>query len=255
MFTDYIVVVTGAASGIGLDTARQFIENHAIVVGVDCDEKTLKAAADKLGKSYLARLCDISKEDQVTGLAKYVGDTFGRLDVLVNNAGVGRLAGVEYMTEEDFYYHYDINVKGPMLMVTHLLPLLKKSSHASIVNVSSSAARVVQTSHHFLYSTTKSAVLKYSEHLVRDLPPIRINTVLPGWVDTPIYERSGAPRELVEEVFQKALKTIPAGRIAAPEDIANVILFLSSEKASYVNGASIDVNGGLLAGGDWGFLS
>ena len=255
MFKDYVVLITGAASGIGLDTARQFIENHAEVVAVDFDEKTLTAAAEKLGKSYHPQLCDISKEDQVAAVAKYVDDTFGRLDVLVNNAGVGRLAAVEYMREEDFYYHYEVNVKGTMLLVTHCLPLLKKSSHASIVNVSSSAARTVQASHHFLYSTTKAAVLKYTEHLVRDLPGIRANTVLPGWVDTPIYERSGAPRELIEEVFGKALKTIPSGRIAKPEDIANVILFLSSEKASYVNGASVDVNGGLITGGDWGFPS
>ncbi len=253
MFKDYVVLVTGAASGIGLGAATQFIENHADVVAVDFDEKALKAAAAKLGKSYHAQLCDISKADQVAAVSKYVSDTFGRLDVLVNNAGVGRLTGIEYMKEEDFHYHYEINVKGPMLMVTNCLPLLRKSSHASIVNISSTAAVVELGNHHFLYSTTKAAVLKYTKHLARDLRGIRANAIMPGWVDTPIYERAGVPRKMLEEVFQNALKTIPVGRIAVPEDIANVILFLSSEKASYVTGAIIAVDGGQLTSGDWAF--
>jgi NAD(P)-dependent dehydrogenase (short-subunit alcohol dehydrogenase family) len=251
MFKDYVVLVTGAASGIGLGTATQFIENHAAVVAVDYDEKTLTAAAAKMGNDYHARLCDISKKDQVVGVAKYVEDTFGKLDVLVNNAATAQIAAVEHMREEDYYYHYEVNVKGTMLMVTHCLPLLRKSSHASIVNISSTAGVVEHANHHFLYSTSKAAVLKYTRHLTRDLRGIRANTILPGWVDTPIYERSGAPRELVEEIFQKALKTIPVGRIAKPEDIANVILFLSSEKASYVNGATINVDGGLTTSADW----
>jgi len=253
MFKDYIVLVTGAASGIGLGAAAQFIENHAEVVAVDFDEKTLKSAAEKLGKSYHPQLCDISKEDQVAAVAKYVSDTFGRLDVLVNNAGVGRLTAIEYMKEEDFHYHYEINVKGPMLMVTHCLPFLKKSSHASIVNISSTAAAAELSNHHFLYSTTKAAVLKYTKHLARDLRGIRANAILPGWVDTPIYERAGVPREMLEEVFKSVLKTVPVGRIAKPEDIANVILFLSSEKASYVTGAIIPVDGGQLTSADWAF--
>ncbi|MDD3719140.1 MAG: SDR family NAD(P)-dependent oxidoreductase [Actinomycetota bacterium] len=252
-FKGFVVMVTGAASGIGLAVARQFIEEEAVVISPDIDEAGLGKAAAELGDKFIPYTCDISKADKVAGLAAFVRDGYGRLDVLVNNAAMGKLTAIDAMTEEDFYYHYEVDVKGAMLMITSMLPLLRESAYPSIVNMSSSAALVEHVNHHFLYSTAKAAVLKYTMHLARDLPGIRANAILPGWVDTPIYERAGFERSFVEQVYEKAVKHIPAGRIAMPDDIANAILFLCSKKASYVNGAALQVDGGYLTGADWGF--
>ena len=98
----------------------------------------------------------------------------------------------------------------------------------------------------------KAAVEKLTYHQVRDFPGIRANTILPGWIDTPIYERAGLGREQIEAVFANILAKIPCGRIGRPEDIASCILFLSSEKASYINGACVVIDGGYLRGPDWG---
>lgn len=252
-FKDYVVVISGAASGIGLGTARLFVEEGATVISPDIDEEGLKKASAELGERYIGKVCDISRAEKVRALADFVREEFGKLDVLVNNAATGRLTPVEAMTEEDFYYHYEVDVKGTMLMVTNFLPLLKASSNPSIVNISSGAAVVEFFDHHFLYSSAKAAVLKYTKHLARDLKGIRANCIMPGWVDTPIYERAGFERSVVEQVYAKVALQIPAGRIAVPEDIGNVILFLSSEKAAYVNGAIIAVDGGCITGGYWGF--
>ena len=254
MFKGKVVVITGAASGIGLAAARQFVGQGATVVGADLDQPGLEKAQKELGPSFTPKICDVTKEDQVAGLATYVQENQGKLDVLVSNAGSGTLVGLETMQESDFDFHYAINVKGHMFMVKHFIPLLRQAEHPAIVNVSSSAARVEYTQNHFLYSTAKAALLKFTQHLVRDLPGIRANTVLPGWVDTPIYERAGLDQATIKAIYDKALTRIPAGRIGNPDDIANAILFLASEKASYINGASLDINGGLLCNADWGFL-
>jgi NAD(P)-dependent dehydrogenase (short-subunit alcohol dehydrogenase family) len=254
MFTGNAVVITGAASGIGLAATKQFAARGAAVIGADVDQPGLEAAQKEISQGFTPRICDVTKEDSVAALAKYVNDTHGKLDVLVNNAGSGNLVALETMQESDFDFHYAINVKGPMFMVKHCIPLLRKSDHPAIVNVSSSAGRVEHTQNHFLYSTTKAALLKFSQHLVRDLPGIRTNTVLPGWVDTPIYKRAGLDDDTIKAIYDQALTRIPAGRIGTPDDIADAILFLASNKASYINGASVDITGGMLCNADWGFL-
>lgn len=252
-FKDFVVMITGAASGIGLGTARQFIDEKATVVAVDVDEAGLDRAAAELGDRYVKRVCDVTDASRVADAAEFIRERYGRLDVLVNNAAIGRLTAIDAMTEKDYYDHFDLNVKGYMLAVTACLPLLKASDYPSILIMSSGAAVIELVNMHFLYSCSKAAVLKYMRHLARDLTGIRANAILPGWVDTPVYERAGFNREFVEQVYKDVVPFIPAGRIAQPDDIANVILFLSSRKAAYVNGAAVDVDGGYSTGGKWGF--
>lgn len=254
MLKDHVVLITGAASGIGLAASRLFIQEEAIVIGVDMDQESLNKAARELGKRFVPKKCDITIEAQIEEVAGFTGDSYGRLDTLVNNAGRGTLVNMETMQESDFYFHYDVDVKAPMFMVKHFIPLLKKSSNASIVNISSSAGRVEHTKNHFLYSTAKAALLKFTQHIVRDYPGIRANSILPGWVDTPIYSRAGIDDATIRAIYERAVKFVPVNRIGTPEDIAHTIVFLSSQKASYINGASIDINGGMLANADWGFL-
>lgn len=119
MFRDHVVLVTGAASGIGLSTARLFLEAQASVVGADVDEAALDRVHAGLGDRFVPAVCNIASEPAVATTAELVEKRFGRLDVLVNNAGRGTLVPLEAMQETDFYSHYDVLVKGPMLMVKH----------------------------------------------------------------------------------------------------------------------------------------
>lgn len=107
-------------------------------------------------------------------------------------------------------------------------------------------------SHHFLYSTAKAALLEYTRHLVRDLPGIRANAILPGWIDTAIYTRAGLDETTIKAIYDHVLPRIPANRIGTPEDIANCILFLASANAAYVNGAVIEIDSGWGYNADWG---
>jgi 3-oxoacyl-[acyl-carrier protein] reductase len=250
MFKDYVILVTGAASGIGFETARQFIEHGATVVGADYDEKTLREAGEKLGDLLIAQSCDVTAEQQIASLCEHVEDTFGKLDVLVNNAGLGNLVAPEQMEEKDYYYHYEVLVKGPMLLIKYFAPLLRNASNPSIINISSLAAGI-ELSNHFLYSTAKAALEKFTRHLVRDLPGMRSNTILPGFIDTPILDKVFT-KEQTQEIYDRVKPKIPCGRIGKPEDIANCIVFLCSDQASYIDGASIVIDGGYMYGADWG---
>lgn len=254
MFKNCVVLITGAASGIAYCAAQLFVQEQATVIGADMDRAALDRARATLGERFVATVCDVSNKGQVAATAQSVEKAFGKLDVLVNNAGRGTIVNIENMQEADFYWHYDVLVKGPMLMVKHCAPLLRKSSNPSILNISSQTARAELRQDHFLYSTAKAAMLKFTRHLVRDLPGIRANTIVPGWVDTRIYSRAGLDEVAIKFMYDQAVTRIPAGRIGKPEDIANCILFLSSEKASYINGAAVDIDGGWGCNADWGHV-
>lgn len=253
-FKDYIVLVTGGASGIGFGIAREFIQYGGTVVGVDNDEKTLQGAAKTLGEGFIPKVCDITVEKDIISAMEFVEDSFGKLDALINNAGRSRFVGVEGVKEEDYHYQYDVFVKGPMLTVKHFIPLLRKSPNPCIINVvSMQSLHCVEANMTGIYGSAKAALEKYTRYLARELPGIRSNVVHPGCVDTPIYEKAGITQEQKEAIFEGWKKRIPCGRVGKPEDIANCILFVCSEKASYINGASILVDGGWSTGADWGW--
>jgi NAD(P)-dependent dehydrogenase (short-subunit alcohol dehydrogenase family) len=249
VFKDTIVLVTGAASGIGQEIARQFVEEGATVVGADLNEKNLQETSDRFGDRFIAKLCDISKGDQIRDLCKYIEGEFERLDVLVNNAGAGHLQDPEEIEEEDFYFNYDILLKGPVLLVKHLAPLLRKSANPSVINIASIAARI-NAGKHIMYATAKAALEKFTQHLTKDLPGIRFNCILPGVIDTPILKNYG--EENLPAIFELVASKVPCGRVGTTADIANCVLFVCSDKATYINGASIVIDGGHMQAGDWG---
>ena len=243
MFDGYVVLITGASSGIGLGIAREFVKEGATVVGADLNEERLKAAREELGDRFIPKVNDVRKEQQIADLSAYVAGTFQKLDVLVNNAGIIKVVGAEDMTEEDFYCHFDVIVKGPMLMVKHFARLLRKSSNPSIVNISSNAEHMTPTSN-ALYGSAKAALGKFTRNTVRDLPGIRSNAVLPGWTLTRIAADLGLTKEDDEWWVEQVKPDTPCGRVGKPEDVANLVLFLCSDKATYINGASIVIDGG-----------
>lgn len=250
MQKDQVAVVTGAASGIGLATAMQFVEVGTTVVGIDRNEGALTEVAVRLGNRFIPKMCDVSKEEEIANFAYEFSQKFDHLDVLVNNAGSTRVRSIEQMTVDDYDFHFNLLLKGPMFFVKHFASFLRKAPAPSIINISSAAALVV-TPTHFLYSSAKLALDKFTKHMALDLPGIRSNTIFPGFIDTPIYKGIGIDDELKMKLFTSAKKRIPLGRIGAPEDIANCVTFLCSEKASYINGASIVIDGGWVCAGEY----
>jgi 3-oxoacyl-[acyl-carrier protein] reductase len=243
VFENRVVLITGAASGIGLGIAQQFVEQGATVVGADLSHQGLQAAKDELGDRFIPSISDVRNEQQTTRLAAFVENTFHKLDCLINCAGVIHLVGPEAVSEADFYSVFDVHVKGPMLMVKHLARLLRRSSNPSIVNISSSAENN-EAPLNALYGSAKAALGKFTRHMVRDLPGIRSNAVLPGWVFTPMTVQLGLETEDAGWWHEQVKPKVPCGRVGRPEDIANLVLFLCSEKATYINGASIVIDGG-----------
>jgi len=247
MFQDKIVMITGAASGIGLETSKQFIENRATVIGADIDINALAAARKTLGKRFVERRLDVTDIGEITRVSESIREEFKRLDILVNNAGIASPTPLADMKETDYARHFDVLVKGAMFVTKHFVPLLLKSASPCIINVSSSTD-MYEMPNHFLYGAAKAALTKFSRHLVRDFLSIRTNTILPGIVYTPIYKTGfGMESEAIKQFLDQTAKTkVPVGRVGTAEDIANCILFVASEKASYINGAEIVVDGGLV---------
>jgi len=250
MQKDHVAVVTGAASGIGLAVARQFVEAGTTVEGIDRNEGALTKVAVDLGNRFIPKVCDVSREPEIANLAAEFSRRFRHLDVLVNNAGMARFTNIEQLTEEDFDFHFNLLLKGPMFFVKHFVPFLRKSPAPSIVNISSAAAWIVAPNH-FLYSAAKLALEKFTRHMAIDLPGIRSNSILPGWIHTGIWKAVGLDDQQTMSYFKSATKRIPCGRIGKPEDIANCVTFLCSEKASYINGASIVIDGGWICAGEY----
>jgi NAD(P)-dependent dehydrogenase (short-subunit alcohol dehydrogenase family) len=246
-----LAMVTGAASGIGYEISRQFLQRGFSVIGVDINSKGLDTAAAQFGESFIGRVCDITDCAQLESLANFVSEAYGYLDVLVNNAGVGKFITLEDMDEGAYAFHFDTLVKGPMFLVKYCMPLLEKSSERCIINIASAVGRIEIDNHH-LYSCAKLALEKFTYHLVRDYPRVRSNTILPGLIETPIYKATGLTDEQINEAFETISKAVPCGRMGQPADIANCVMFLSSDQASYISGASIVIDGGWLRSSNWG---
>lgn len=244
-FEGKTVLVTGAAGGIGAQTCRQFVQQGATVVAVDRSRVGLSELQSELGNSLRIAECDLSDEQAIATLQRDLADL--TLDVLVNNAGVGKFADYDF-SAEDFDWHFHINTRAPMFMVKYFRENLQRSAAPNIVNIASVAARM-EWANHFLYSTAKAALEKFTYHLVKDLPWLRANAILPGVIDTAIL--SGFEDMDLDELRAYLAAEIPCKRIGEPADIANAVIFLSSDKASYINGASLIIDGGVMHSNTW----
>jgi NAD(P)-dependent dehydrogenase (short-subunit alcohol dehydrogenase family) len=242
-FEGRIVLITGAASGIGLGTSERFINEGATVVAVDLNQEKLDAAAASLGSRYLPRVCDITIVDNIKTLMADIESTHGRLDTLVNNAAWADFKNPEELEEASYDAQMDVLIKGPLFLVKHGAKMLRAAPNGSVVNIASAAA-VMAIEKYCPYGIGKAAILKFTEDSVITVPGIRHNVILPGLIDTPILpaiygeEATGALKTEVPKVT-------PCGRIGKPEDIANAICFLASDEATFVNGCPMYVDGGM----------
>jgi NAD(P)-dependent dehydrogenase (short-subunit alcohol dehydrogenase family) len=240
-----VAVITGGNSGIGLATAREFVEQGAKVAISGRDQETLDAAARELGHDVLAVRADVASLPDIDRLFAAVAAEFGRIDVLFVNAGIVRPAPFAEITEEIYDDTLDINLKGAFFTIQKALPLL--ADGASIV-LNTSINAHVGMANSSIYSASKAGLLSLARTLSAELVGrnIRVNAISPGPTTTPILNRIGMPAEVLEQTRQRLLSQIPLKRFGRPEEIAKAALFLASSDSSFLLGTEIVADGGMI---------
>jgi len=244
-----VAIVTGAKSGIGLATARRFASEGARVILSDIQEahKETEKIKHNGGEAFFYQ-ADVSKAQEVAALFEEVIKIFGRLDILVNNAGIELAKRIPETSIEEWDHLMDVNLKGPFLCSKVAIPLMQRQGGGVIVNVASELG-LVGGSEIAAYCASKGGVVQLTRAMAIDHASdhIRVNCVCSGPVETPLLRRILAASKDPKEERAHILESIPLKRIAKPEEIANVILFLSSEESSFMTGAAVAVDGGWTA--------
>jgi NAD(P)-dependent dehydrogenase (short-subunit alcohol dehydrogenase family) len=240
-----IALVTGGGAGIGRAICETFAREgaHVLVADIDGDaaQETASAIVTANGAAE-AHTVDITDTTEVRTLMETIKAAHGRIDVLVNNAGVGARADFRHLTDDEWDKVWSVNLDGTVKCAREAFDLMRASGKASIVNLSS-VMSAKHTRQMAVYSATKGAVSALSRSLAVEYAPygIRVNTLLPGYVDTALIGRY-----IKNPGIAKALLTqTPLRRFGMPEDIANAALFLASDEAGYITGAALNVDGGM----------
>jgi NAD(P)-dependent dehydrogenase (short-subunit alcohol dehydrogenase family) len=236
-------LVTGGASGIGEQVCRVFSAAGASVVVADINLGQAQALAAQLPDA-VALSCDVTNEESV----RAAFGSLDRLDVLVNNAGIGLVGGVEETELADFQRLFRVNVEGAFLVTKHAVPLLT-ASRGSIVNIGS-VAGLIGVRKRFAYCATKGAIVAMTRQLAVDYPKeFRVNCICPGTVDTPFVEAylEKYHKHEKETVREQLNQRQPIGRLGKPEEIAHLALYLASDEAAFTTGSVITIDGGWTA--------
>jgi NAD(P)-dependent dehydrogenase (short-subunit alcohol dehydrogenase family) len=252
--TGKVAVITGGASGIGEATARLFIKEGASVVIADMQDDRGQALADELGEQ--ARFChvEVRQEAEVKAAVDLAVSTWGRLDCMFNNAGFGGVLGpIESTPVDDFDMTMDVLVRGVFLGIKHAAPVMKAQRSGSIINTGSIAGLVAGRGP-LVYSTAKAAVIHLSKTVAMELAEdfIRVNAVCPGYIATPLSANTvGRPDALIEERIDGYTERQPIPRPGRPIDIAELALWLASDRSTFVTGQAMTVDGGAVTGMMW----
>ena len=239
-----VCMITGAASGIGKAASLLFVQEGAIVAACDVSEtslNTLVEEAKDLPGKVEPYVLDVTNREQVKEGVESIVQKYGRIDVLVNNAGITRDALLVRMKEEDWDAVINVNLKGVFNVTQAVVPHMIKQRSGSIINVSS-VVGVYGNPGQTNYAASKAGVIGMTKTWAKELAGrnIRVNAVAPGFIETPMTEK------LPDKAREAALSRIPLGRFGKPEEVAQVYLFLASDESSYITGQVIGVDGGLV---------
>jgi NAD(P)-dependent dehydrogenase (short-subunit alcohol dehydrogenase family) len=243
-FENRVAVVTGGNSGIGLATARRLHEEGARVAIVGRNKETLEAAANSLGGDVLTIQADVARPGDLDKVYGTVFQRFGKIDVLFVNAGIAKFAPFSETTEGFYDEIFDTNTKGAYFTIQKAVPFLKDG--ASIV-LNASVAGQIGLANGVAYAASKAALRSFARSVAAELVGrgIRVNTVSPGPIETPIFGRTGLTKEAMEEFAKQIVSTVPMNRLGQPEEVAGVVAFLASADASFITGVEINVDGGM----------
>jgi len=240
-----VAVITGGSSGIGLATAKRFVEEGARVVITGRREKELAEAAAFIGRNVTTVAGDVSRLEDLDRLYAFVKEKHGHIDVLFANAAAGTIAPLAVATEGHFDQTFDVNVKGMFFTVQKALPLFKDDG--SII-LNSSVSNVLGLPGFTAYAASKAAVRNFARGWTMELKDcnIRVNCMSPGAIDTPaLATTTGLTAEQAEQAITQFTSQIPLGRRGKPEEIAAAVVFLASDESSYITGIDLAVDGGM----------
>ena len=246
-------LVTGAASGIGRETAQRFAEEGAAVVCVDLDGAGAARVCprDQCGKggTALSVPADLTDADEVRGMADEALSARGAIDILVNNAGVSILGGVAELTEADWQREIDTNLASVYRVSKALWPHFVAAGGGAILSTASIAGATAVTQG-AAYVASKAGLIMLTRCMALDGADsgIRANCICPGWVDTPLFDGFLAQQPEPETARERAARRTPLGRIGTPRDIADGFVYLASDEASWITGTALVIDGGLTAG-------
>jgi len=239
-FEGKTAIVTGGARGIGLEIAKQLAEGGARVVLVDVLAEDLKKAAGELGPDTLTYAVDVTDETAVEKMIDEVAETCGRIDILINNAGITRDDLLLRMTQDEWDAVLNVNLKGTFLMTKHAAKYMVRQRGGRIVNLAS-VSGLVGNPGQANYSASKAGVVGFTKTVARELARRNVccNAVAPGFIKTRMTD------VLPEKAKERALSAIPLGRMGTPNEVAAAVVFLAGDAASYITGQVLPVDGGM----------
>ncbi len=238
---DKVALVTGGAAGIGAAICQKFSENGARVMIGDIDEINGKMVAEKLGRDARFYLLDITNENAVNGVIDEIAKYNGKIDILINNAGITNDKLLLRMTKEDFNRVIEVNLVGTFLVTRAVSKYMIKQRYGRIVNIASIIGLIGNIGQ-ANYAASKAGIIGFTKSCAKEFATrnITVNAIAPGFIETKMTEN------LPPEVKEAYLKLIPLGRFGSPEDVAELALFLSSDKAGYITGQVITLDGGMV---------
>ncbi len=241
-----VAVVTGGGRGIGKAISAKLIKAGAKVVVADVDEDSaLQTAKELTGLSgdVIGSFVDVALEESVSSLIQMALETFGKIDILVNNAGIMYRTRLMDISLDEWERTLQINLTGVFICTKAVLSIMRESEFGRIVNISSSAGRSVSTLGGAHYTASKAGLLGLTRATAKEVAPlgITVNAICPGLIETKMAVETTTPKEL-----QNFLDSFPLKRLGSPEEIGHLVVFLCSDEAAYITGATLDINGGDL---------